>query len=207
MINFTLAVGTSSQSVVVTGEAPVVNTTNGALGGLVNEQQMAELPLNGRNYLDLSLMQAGVTQDKNFGNGGGQQGTSYSANGATVRSNNFTLDGAPIGTIYGRNPATQSGDTMGVDGIKEYKVITNNFAAEYGMTMGSQLVMVSKDGTNAIHGDAFEYIRNSALDARNYFDLPPSILGQTASGISAQQLWRLFWRPDSERQDILLCGL
>ncbi len=177
VINFTLAVGTASQSVVVTGEAPVVNTTNGALGGLVNEQQMADLPLNGRNYLDLSLLQPGVTQDKNFGNGGGQQGTSYSANGATVRSNNFTLDGAPIGTIYGRNPATQSGDTMGVDGIKEYKVITNSFAAEYGMTMGSQLVMVSKGGTNAIHGDAFEYIRNSALDARNYFDLPPSILG------------------------------
>ncbi len=170
VINFTLTVGAAVQTVTVTTEAPVVNTTNGELGGLVNEQQMAELPLNGRNYIDLSLMQAGVTQDKNFGGGGGQQGTSYSANGATVRSNNFTLDGAPTTTLYGRNPATQGGDTMGVDGIKEYKVITNNFAAEYGMTMGSQLVMVSKGGANQMHGDAFEYIRNSALDARNFFD-------------------------------------
>ena len=170
VINFSMTVGTSAQTVTVTAEAPQVNTTNGELGGLVNEQQMAELPLNGRNYIDLSLMQAGVTEDKNFSGGGGQVGTSYSANGATVRSNNFTLDGAPTATIYGRNPATQSGDTMGVDGIKEYKVITNNFAAEYGMTMGSQLVMVSKNGTNRMHGDAFEYARNSIFDARNFFD-------------------------------------
>ena len=170
VINFSMTVGTSAQTVTVTAEAPQVNTTNGELGGLVNEQQMAELPLNGRNYIDLSLMQAGVTQDKNFGTGVGQVGTSYSANGATVRSNYFTLDGAPTGTLYGRNPATQSGDTMGVDGIKEYKVITNNFAAEYGMTMGSQLVMVSKNGTNRMHGDAFEYARNSIFDARNFFD-------------------------------------
>ena len=100
VINFSMTVGTSAQTVTVTAEAPQVNTTNGELGGLVNEQQMAELPLNGRNYIDLSLMQAGVTEDKNFSGGGGQVGTSYSANGATVRSNYFTLDGAPTGTLY-----------------------------------------------------------------------------------------------------------
>src|SRR6266853_784267 len=171
VINFTLAVGSTQQEVTVTAEATLVNTANSALGGLVNEQQMADLPLNGRNYLDLSLMQPGVTQDRNYGQGR-MAGTSFSANGATVRSNYFTLDGAPVGTLFGRSTSSESGNAMGVDGIKEYKVITSNFSAEYGMSMGSQMTMVSKNGTNQFHGDAFEYLRNSALDARNFFDTP-----------------------------------
>jgi hypothetical protein len=169
VINFTLEVGTTQQELVVTAEAPLVNTANSTLGGLVNEQQMAELPLNGRNYIDLSLMQPGVTQDRNYGQGR-MAGTSFSANGATVRSNYFTLDGAPVGTLFGRSTTSESGNAMGVDGIKEYKVITSNFSAEYGMAMGSHMAMVSKNGTNQFHGDAFEYLRNSALDARNFFD-------------------------------------
>jgi hypothetical protein len=168
-INFTLQVGATQQEVVVTAEAPLVNTSNAALGGLVNEQQMAELPLNGRNYVDLSLMQPGVTQDRNYGQGR-MAGTSYSANGATPRSNYFTLDGAPVGTLFGRSTTSESGNAMGVDGIKEYKIISSNFSAEYGLAMGSHMAMVSKNGTNQFHGDAFEYLRNSALDARNFFD-------------------------------------
>jgi hypothetical protein len=168
-IDFTLQVGAVTETVSVTAEAPQVNTSNSALGGLVNEHQMAELPLNGRNYLDLSLMQPGVTQDRSV-NPGKQAGTAFSANGATVRSNYFTLDGAPVGTVYGRSTTSESGNAMGVDGIKEYKVITSNFSAEYGMAMGSHMAMVSKNGTNQFHGDAFEYLRNSALDARNFFD-------------------------------------
>jgi hypothetical protein len=175
VINFTLQVGTSAQEVVVTSEAEQVNTSTSALGGLVNEQQMADLPLNGRNYMDLSLMQPGVTQDRNNGQYQGGS-TQYSSNGAPVRSNNFTLDGAPVSTLMGRAPTSGAGNSMGVDGIKEFKVITSNFAAEYGMTMGSQMVMVSKNGTNQWHGDAFEFLRNSSLDARNFFDLPPSRL-------------------------------
>jgi hypothetical protein len=75
------------------------------------------------------------------------------------------------------NGASAVGNTLGVDGILEYRVITNNFSAEYGMTMGSQMVLVSKGGTNQFHGDAFEFLRNSNLDSRNYFDLPPVSLG------------------------------
>jgi hypothetical protein len=178
VINFNLEIGASEQQVVVTGEAPVVNTQDATLGGLVNEQRIEDLPLNGRNYIDLSLIQPGVTQDRNFGSGGGVSvGTSFSANGAPVRSNNFMLDGAVLQNISSRNPASLAGTTLGVDGIKEYQVITSNFAAEYGLTMGSQMVIVSKNGTNQFHGDAFEYLRNSDLDARNYFDPPPSALG------------------------------
>jgi outer membrane receptor protein involved in Fe transport len=173
VINFTLELGTQQQQVIVTGDAPIVNTQDATLGGLVNEASIKDLPLNGRNYINLSLLQAGVTQDKNFIAGPGQVGTSFSANGAPVRSNNFTLDGAILQNQFGRNPASEAGNTLGVEGIKEFKVITSNFPAEYGVTMGSQMVMVSSNGTNQFHGDAFEYLRNAALDAKNFFDFGP----------------------------------
>src|ERR1035437_10119256 len=170
VVNVDFQVGTAEQQVLVTGEAPVVNTSNATLGGIVNEQKMQDLPLNGRNYVDLSLLQPGVTPDRNHGTTGGAVGTSFSANGAPVRSNNFTLDGAILQTQNGRNPTSLAGTTLGVDGVKEYKVITSNFPAEYGLTMGSQMVIVSKGGTYQFHGDAFEYLRNAALDARNFYD-------------------------------------
>jgi carboxypeptidase family protein/TonB-dependent receptor-like protein len=167
VINFTLEVGATVQEVVVTGEAPIVNTQDSTLGGTVNEQKIAELPLNGRNYIDLSLLQPGVNPDKNQRN---QAGTSFSVNGAPPRSNNFTLDGAILQNRTGRSPvAGGSGDALGVDGIKEYKIVTGTFQAEYGLAMGSQMVAVSKNGTNQFHGDAFEYLRNSALDANDFF--------------------------------------
>src|SRR3990170_2689467 len=90
VINFTLEVGAVTQTVEVTGEAPLVNTTTGTLGGLVAEQTVADLPLNGRNYMDLTLLQTGITQHKNFS--GGQPtaaGLWYSSNGAPIRSNNY----------------------------------------------------------------------------------------------------------------------
>src|ERR1700676_1086705 len=129
---------------------------------------MTELPLNGRNYIDLALLQPGVDKDKNQTNG---QGTSFSVNGAPPRSNNFTLDGAILQTMLGRSPvAGRSGDALGLDGIKEFQMVAGTFQAEYGLAMGSQMVAVSKNGTNQFHGDVFEYLRNSKLDAKNFFD-------------------------------------
>jgi len=171
-VNVGLQVGSSSQEVLVTGEAPQVNTTTSSLGGLVNDQKMADLPLNGRNYIDLSLMQTGVTQNKNTGTLAGMGGTTFSSNGAPTISNNYLLDGTSMVNASGWGTASIAGTTLGVDGIKEFKVITSVFSAEYGMTMGSQMVMVSKGGTNKFHGDAFDYLRNSAMDARNFFDGP-----------------------------------
>jgi len=146
----------------------MVNTQDSTLGGTVNEQSMAELPLNGRNYIDLALYKPGVNQDKNQRN---SSGTSFSVNGAPVRSNNFTLDGAILQTSNGRSPvAGDSRDALGLDGIKEYRIVTGTFQAEYGMAMGSQMVAVSKGGTNQFHGAVFEYLRNSALDANDFFN-------------------------------------
>jgi hypothetical protein len=175
VINFTFEVGSSQQEVTVSAEVSVVNTQDATLGGLVTETAIKDLPLNGRNYVDLTLLQPGVTKDKNIGDsatgGGGGFGTTFSVNGAPDRSNNFTLDGAVLQNQFARNPSSEGDTTLGVEGIKEYKVITTNFQAEYGVTMGSQTVMVSAGGTNQFHGDVFYFLRNSALDAKNFFDL------------------------------------
>ncbi|HLB89229.1 MAG TPA: TonB-dependent receptor [Terriglobales bacterium] len=179
VVSPTLEVGAVTQEeVVVSAEAPLVNITSSALGTVVNERSMSDLPLNGRNYVDLTMLQPGVSQQTLATTGGGAtaSGTWFSANGAPVRSNNFTLDGAPMTNAAAAATASEAGTTLGVDGIREYKVVTSAFSAEYGMVMGSQTVMVSKNGTNLWHGDVFEYVRNSALDARNFFDY------QTTSG-------------------------
>ncbi|HYL83673.1 MAG TPA: TonB-dependent receptor [Candidatus Angelobacter sp.] len=167
VINLDFQVGTAEQQVIVNEEVPMVNTQDATLGGTVNETKMEQLPLNGRNYIDLALYQPGVTPDKNQNN---QQGTSFSVDGAPVRSNNFTLDGAVLQTMLGRSPvAGESGNALGMDGVKEFKIVAGTFQAEYGLAMGSQMVAVSKGGTNQWHGDLFEYLRNSALDANDVF--------------------------------------
>jgi hypothetical protein len=167
VINLDFQVGSAEQQVVVTGEAPLINTQDATLGGTVSETKMTELPLNGRNYIDLALYQPGVNQDKNQNN---QSGTTFSVNGAPPRSNNFTLDGAILQNSLGRSPvAGNSGDALGLDGVREFKIVAGTFQAEYGLAMGSQMVAVSKGGTNQFHGDVFEYFRNSALDANDFF--------------------------------------
>ena len=165
-VNFTLEIGASTVEVVVTGEAPQVETTTSTLGGLVDEKRMADLPLNGRNYADLTLLQPGVSKAVNVGNiNSNTQGTWMSSNGAPLRSNNFTLDGARLNNQQGANSASPGGNTLGVDGIREYKVVTDMFGAEYGVGMGSQVVMTSKGGSNQWHGDVFDYLRNTIFDA------------------------------------------
>jgi len=162
--NATLTVGSSSQQVVVTGEAPQVNTTTSSLGHLVSENQVADLPLNGRSFVDLSLMQTGVTKNVSFTNTAGNAGTWFNSNGAPSESNNYMLDGAIMGMLVGETNSTMAGTSLGVDGIREFKVETNSFSAEYGLRMGSQMLIVTKSGTNQFHGDVFEYLRNNALD-------------------------------------------
>src|ERR1700758_432098 len=174
-LNFSLQVGSVTQTLTVEGGAPLVETTSSQMGGLVNREQIADLPLNGRNYIDLSLLQAGVTNSQNSTgtNGfGGMTGTVYSSNGAPVISNNFLLDGTQIANQSNWGTASFAGTTLGLDGIQEFKVLTDTYDASYGMSMGSQMVMISKGGSDQYHGDVFEYLRNSAFNARNYFDGP-----------------------------------
>ena len=169
VLDITLQVGSNEQTVTVTAEAPLIDTTTSSLGGLVTEQKIEELPLNGRNYTDLILLQPGVTQQTD--EQAGTPGSVFSSNGESTRSNNYLLDGTITQNAFGFSPTSVSGSSLGLDGIQEYRVVTNMFSAEYGLVMGSQTNIVSKGGTNQFHGDIFEYLRNSALDSRNYFDL------------------------------------
>jgi hypothetical protein len=172
--NFTLQVGSVSQTVSVSAEAAsLVTTTNASLSSLVTPDTIQDMPLNGRNYNDLTLLQMGVSKSPNSGISTiGYSGTQFSSNGAPQRSNVYMLDGDLMMSASDNNGSSAMGTTLGVDGIQEYRIITNNFDAEYGMAMGSQMTVASKSGTNSFHGDIFGFLRNSAFDARNYFDLP-----------------------------------
>jgi hypothetical protein len=171
-VSFTLEIGAATQQVIVTGEAAQVETSNATLGGTVDEHRMADLPLNGRNYIDLTLLQPGVAKAAMAGNiNSANSAVLISSNGSPLRSNNITLDGARLNNQAGASSATGAGYTLGVDGIREYKVVTDMFGAEYGLAMGSQIVMTSKSGSNQWHGDAFEYVRNDMFDSRGHFDV------------------------------------
>jgi hypothetical protein len=184
VVNFTMTLGQVDEQVVVSAESEQarVDTTSSSIGHVVDNTQIAELPLNGRNFIDLTILQTGVTQFQNNQAGSaGLYGEFFSANGAPIRSNMYLLDGAIMGNVQGATASSISGESLGLDGISEYKLITNSYSAEYGLVMGSQTAIVTKGGTNQFHGDAFEYLRNSVLNARNYFDelysLSPSVPG------------------------------
>lgn len=170
-LTFTMQVGSVQQEVTVTGAVPLVETTTATVSGNVNQEQMRELPLNGRSFTDLIALQAGTlfptsaalgTPD--YGNG-----PQLSVAGSRTDQNNFMLDGTDIGTPTNYTPGATSGYQLGVDTIREYQVITSNAKAEYGRNAGGIINAVSRSGTNQWHGGAFEFLRNSDLDARTFF--------------------------------------
>ena len=183
VVNFSLAVGAVTSTVEVTAEAPLVNTTSGSLGSLVSEQSVADLPLNGRNYIDLTFLQPGISKNQNMTSGGTFVGSWFSSNGAPLRSNTYMLDGAVMGNFLGGSASSIANTTLGIEGIREWRV-----SAEYGLTMGSQMAIVTKSGTNSFHGSVFEYLRNSAMDARNFANQtqtgPQSPLRRNNFGVS-----------------------
>jgi hypothetical protein len=191
VVNVSLEVGSTQQTVEVVAAADEVNITNAAVGSLVGEQKVENLPLNGRNFVALTLLQPGVIQGSPSVGGG----TYFTVNGAPIRSNLMLLDGAIMNTYYGAQVTTIGGSNLGVDGIKEYRVLTNSFGPEYGVAMGSVTTIVSKGGSNEFHGDIFEYLRNSALDARNYFDPPVSLIGRRSPLYQRNQFGGAFGGP------------
>src|ERR1041385_3581232 len=148
-IDLILEVGSPGHTVTVAEEAPLVQTSNSTLGGIVNEQQVSDLPLNGRNLVGLTLMQAGVTQTTGITattiGCALTTGATISNNGMPIHSNSYMLDGANTVGFFGLNNSSIIGTTMGVDGVKEYKVVTNTPGAEYGLSMGGQTTVVSKE--------------------------------------------------------------
>ncbi len=176
VVNFQLKVSQVAQEIVITGEAPVVETAGSTLSGLVDEKKIRDLPLNGRDMAQLILLQPGVVnsrasvQSSNTGHG-----TRFSVAGARPSQNLFALDGTTINDALNNTPGSAQGVLVGVETVKEFRVLTNTYSAEYGRSAGGVFLAVTKSGTNELHGTAFEFLRNDALDARNFFDanIPP----------------------------------
>ncbi len=166
-----LEVGAISEQVTVTGEAPGVDLTSGAVSGLVTDQQIRDLPLNGRSFQQLALLQVGVTAALTAGNDvvGGRT-PKISINGARPEQNNFLLDGTDINNVYNKTPGSVAGVLLGVEAVLEFQVLTNAYSAEFGRSAGGVINAVTRSGANVVHGSLFEFHRNSALDAKNYFD-------------------------------------
>jgi len=177
IFDLALRVGTSQTVVVVTSEAPAIQLNSSDISAVVNATTVRELPLNGRSWTDLATLQPGVnaiqTQPSfaagtDRGNRGfGQQLT---ISGARPQQNNYRLDGVSVNDYANGAPGSVLGGSLGVDAIQEFSVLTSNYSAEYGKTSGGVVNAITRSGTNQLHGSVYEFLRNSALDARNYFD-------------------------------------
>jgi carboxypeptidase family protein len=173
-VNFTLAPASVTEQVEVSATEVAVQTTNPTLGQVITEQQVAELPLNGRDFVQLATLTPGTTQETNpnsFFNGGASsevsaRGTySLSVGGSRAQSTDWLLDGND------NNELTAGGIAIlpSIDAIQEFKVLTYNYSAEYGTRAGPAVLVSTKSGSNQLHGSLFEFFRNTKLDARSFF--------------------------------------
>ncbi|MHB8653352.1 MAG: TonB-dependent receptor [Terriglobia bacterium] len=177
MIDWTLQLGEVKQHITVTGEAPVLSATASGISGLVGERQIKDLPLNGRSYDELLTLNPGVvnfTWEKTGGVGisNSAVGNMFSVSGNRPQQNLFLLNGIEFTGAAENNmqPGGTSQQLLGVDAVREFNVLRDNYGAEYGKRPGGQVTIVTQSGTNHWHGTLFEFLRNSALDARNFFD-------------------------------------
>ena len=162
-IDFPLELGTTTEIVEVAAATPVLQTESGALGHVVDNRRVTMIPLNGRGVFSLILGVPGVTDGAP-----GAQGAAVRINGGRNRLNEIHLDGVTAVNPKGGNV----GYTPMIDAMQEFKVLTNSFPAEYGRTGGGVILATIKSGTNSFHGTVFEFLRNDALNGRNFFARP-----------------------------------
>ncbi|MSO20040.1 MAG: TonB-dependent receptor [Acidobacteria bacterium] len=170
-LDLTMTVGSVTEQVTVTSEAPLVETQSGTVAGVVEERVIRELPLNGRSFADLVQLEPGVVRTR-AGNKATLSGTGekMSLGGARPHQMSFLLDGADMMSRNNTNPAGASGFMLGVDSIQEFRVSTSGFSAEFGRNSGGVVSAVTKSGTNNLHGTVYGFLRNDNLDARDFFD-------------------------------------
>ncbi|PYU80221.1 MAG: hypothetical protein DMG50_21110 [Acidobacteria bacterium] len=167
-LDITLQIGGSTEVVEVTGAPPVVDTTSTQLGAVVNERAVSQLPLNARDTYQLLQLQPGVQgvggSDLFYGS---NQSGAVSVNGGRGRSNNFNVNGGDGNDLFVNSPGIQPTP----DSIAEFRVLTNTFDAEYGRNSGAVINVVTKSGTNNLHGNVYEFLRNQLFNAKGYLDL------------------------------------
>jgi hypothetical protein len=176
-VDLTLRVGEVKEQVTVKGEAPIVNTTTSDISGLVGERQIKDLPLNGRSYDLLLQLNPGIvnfTSQKTGGTGisNSTTGNNFAVSGNRPQQNIFLLNGVEYSGAAENNmqPGGTSGMLLGVDAVREFNVQRDTYSAELGKHPGGQVIIVTQSGSNQWHGSVYEFLRNNALDAANFFD-------------------------------------
>ncbi len=174
VVNLRLEVGDFVQQVTVSEAIPVVNTTTASVSGLVGDRAVKELPLNGRSFDNLITLNPGTinySSEKSL-NTSTSNGNTFSVAGRRPSDNLFLFNGIEYtgASQLAVTPGGVSGELLGIDAIREFNVLTDTYPAEYGKRSGAQVMVVTQSGTNVLHGSLFEFLRNSALDARNFFD-------------------------------------
>jgi hypothetical protein len=175
-MNVALTVGEVSQTVEVTGAAPVIETENATLSGNVQSEQIVELPLNGRDWASLATLEPGVASVRPHeavdAPGGSTRGlgVQMTVNGARPQQNVYRLNGVIVNDYSNAGPGNVLGGNLGVDAVQEFTVLTSNYSAEYGFTSGGVINAITKSGTNQLHGSVYEFIRNKSFDAADFFD-------------------------------------
>jgi len=176
-VDLTLQVSGASQAITVSSDAPLVSVTTADISGIVGEQQVKDLPLNGRSYDLLLPLNPGIVNFTSQKTGGTGISNSTTANNFTVSGNRpqqnlFLLNGVEYTGAAENNmqPGGTSSMLLGVDAVREFNVLRDSYSAEYGKHPGAQVIIVTQSGTNQWHGSVFEFLRNNALDAPNFFD-------------------------------------
>jgi hypothetical protein len=195
-MNIKLTVGAVSQTVVVTGEAPVIEMTNATLSGNIQSTQIVELPLNGRDWASLATLEPGVASVRPHEQvtqpGGNLRGlgNQMTIDGNRPTQNVYRLNGVIVNDYSNAGPGNVLGASVGVDAIQEFSVLTSNYSAQYGFTSGGVINAITKSGTNTFHGSVYEFIRNAALDSSDYLsgDKKPSF---TRNQFGASGGWKI----------------
>ncbi|HET6142939.1 MAG TPA: carboxypeptidase-like regulatory domain-containing protein [Candidatus Acidoferrales bacterium] len=219
-VNLVLAIGSVKQSISVNETALELAVTTADFSGLVGEAQVKDLPLNGRSYDQLLTLNPGVvnyTSQRSGGIGTSNSvvGNMFSASGRRPQENLYILNGVEYTSASEVNntPGGTSGQLLGVDAVREFSVVTDAYGAEYGKRPGAQINIVTASGTDQLHGDAYEFVRNSALDARNFFDLPQiphferNVFGASLGGPIKKNKSFLFGNYEGFRQALGLSDL
>jgi hypothetical protein len=192
LMNMVLPIGSVDESVTVSSGASVVNLSTASVAGYVGQREVKNLPLDGRSYDNLIALNTSAINysayDGTAASGGGA-GAVFHVDGRRMTENLFLLNGIEYTGESNREntPGGVSGQLLGVDAIREFNVLEGVYSAEYGKRDGAQINVVTMSGTNELHGTGFEFIRNSALDARNYFDAPVSQIGRRIPGFQRNQ--------------------
>ncbi len=216
VVKLSLEVGEFAQQVTISAEAPLVNSTTSAVSGLVGERQVKDLPLNGRSFDGLITLNAGAI---NYGLKSPQTSTSngntFSVAGRRPLENIVLLNGIEYtgSSQLAVTPGGVSGYLLGIDAVREFNVLTDTYSSEYGKRAGAQVTVVTQSGSNALHGSLFEFLRNSALDARGYFDqgsVPPfrrNQFGGAAGGPLKKDKLFLFGNYEGYRQRLAVSNV